>query len=169
MGFSRSTCCWQPPLGNPTAMKQEYQAPFLPFACQYSSLVRKSCPRENESRVFDLIPKYPFLGTGDAQAPSEASHVVPCLLGVNMTVLFLRVPWETEMLFQLGETPGPSLPNPSSPHTEPAIACWHVVPTTGQSTTSTTQPYPACLGSSRFIKPGQMCMLGWKPVVQNLV
>lgn len=105
-------------------------------------------------------PKYLSLGTWDTQDPSEASHEEPCLLGVNMTVLFLRVPWETNMPFQLGETPGPS-----SPHTEPDLGCWHMIPTTGQSSTSTTHPYPACLGGSRFIKPGEMCI----PVVQNLV
>lgn len=90
MGFSRSACCSQPSLGNPTGVEQEHQALFLPFAYQYPSLVRKSCPRENKSRVFDLIPKYPSLGTSDAQAPSEASHVEPCLFGVNMTIFFPR-------------------------------------------------------------------------------
>lgn len=92
MGFSRSTCCWQLSLGNPTGVEQEHQALFLPFAGQYPSLVRRSYPRENESRVFDLIPKYPFqnIHPSDAQAPSEASHVEPYLWLVNMTILFPR-------------------------------------------------------------------------------
>lgn len=79
-----------------------------------------------------------------------------------MTVLFLRVPWETGMPFQIGDSPGPSLPKPTSPHTEPAMGCWHTVPTTEQNTTSTNYLFPACLGGSRLIKPGQMCTLGWK-------
>lgn len=79
-------------------------------------------------------------------------------------MLFLRVPWKTDMPFQLGEKRGPNPPNPSPSHPRPARSSCQMVPTAGQSTKSTTHPYPACLGGIRFIERGQTCILGWKLV-----
>lgn len=97
--------------------------------------------------------------------PSEAAHVEPGLLGMNMTMLFPSLPWETATLLQLGVQPGLNLPNPSSPHIRPAKGLL----THGLYNWARRHKHNVPSRATRIIKPGQMCLLEQKLVLQNSV
>lgn len=97
--------------------------------------------------------------------PSEAAHVEPGLLGMNMTMLFPSLPWETATLLQLGVQPGLNLPSPSSPHIGPAKALL----TLGLYNWARHHKHNLPSRAARIIKPGQMCLLEQKLVLQNSV
>ena len=86
--------------------------------------------------------------------PSEAAHVEPGLLDMNVTMLFPRLPWETAKPLQFGMQPG-------------SASTWPLQ--LGRASQAQLTLIQLSWEASRVTKPDQLCLLGWKLVGQNSV